>query len=207
MMLHSLLAHANGPYELFHVDPPWKFKDSANSGKRGAVHKYPVMTVPELCALPVGDLAAKNALLAMWTVPTMPEEALCVMRAWGFRFVTLKGFTWVKTTRNGKLHFGMGHYTRSNSEDCAFAVKGKWTELCASHAVSQIIYAPVREHSRKPDEAADKLVQLCGDVSRIELFARNRRPGWDAWGNETPRTIEEIHTACLRDHISRVLTR
>jgi N6-adenosine-specific RNA methylase IME4 len=171
-----------GPFEIIYSDPPWQFRDKASAGKRGACHKYDVMSLADICALPIPQIAAKDCLLAMWHVAPMPIEALTVITAWGFKLKTMKGFTWSKKTVHGKVHFGMGNWTRANSEDCLFAVRGHPKR--ASAAVSQLIEAVVREHSRKPDEARDRLVQLMGDVPRIELFARASSPGWMAWGDE-----------------------
>lgn len=169
-------------YELIYADPAWEYRDKANAGKRGACHKYSVMGSRDVASLPVDRIAAEDCLLAMWWVGPQPEEALYVMRQWGFRLVNMKGFTWRKLTKHGKEHFGMGNWSRANTEDCLFAVRGHPKRASAS--VRQLINAPVREHSRKPDEARDRLVQLCGNVPRIELFARQRHAGWDAWGNE-----------------------
>lgn len=176
-------------YPLIYADPPWTYRDSADDGARGACHKYATMTVEDICHLPVWNIAAPDCLLAMWWVPTMPEEALMVMRMWGFRLATMKGFTWHKTTKTRREKMGMGHYTRANTEDCLFAVRGRWAGRRIDAGVRQFISAPIREHSRKPDEAADRLVQLVGDVPRIDLFARATRPGWDVWGNEAPGSI------------------
>ncbi len=114
-------------YTLIYADPPWVYRDKAADGNRGAGFKYPVMSVLDICRLPVWDLAAENCLLAMWWVPTQPLEALKVVEAWGFRLMTMKGFTWIKcgSRQPDKLVMGMGHMTRANSEDCLFAVKGK----------------------------------------------------------------------------------
>lgn len=169
-------------YEIIYADPPWSYNDQANAGERGACHKYDVMDMFALADLPVWDIAAKNCLLAMWHVGPMPLEALYVMKAWGFTLKTMKGFTWHKTTKNGRDHFGMGHLTRANTEDCLFAVRGK--PVRASGSVRQIVHAQVREHSRKPDEIRNALVELLGDIPRIELFARQKHEGWDHWGNE-----------------------
>ncbi|WP_208952282.1 MT-A70 family methyltransferase [Rahnella sp. ChDrAdgB13] len=182
-----------GKYTLIYADPPWSYRDKANDGDRGAGHKYQTMTVQDICRLPVWDLAAESCLLAMWWVPTQPLEALKVMDAWGFRLMTMKGFTWHKTNRRkGNSAIGMGHMTRANSEDCLFAVRGKLpTRLDAS--ICQHITAPRMEHSAKPPIIRDKLVQLLGDVPRIELFARNNTDGWGAWGNECDCSVD-LHT-------------
>jgi N6-adenosine-specific RNA methylase IME4 len=175
-----------GPFDLIYADPAWQFNNAANTKKQwgGAEAHYRTMSVAELRALPVPSICAKDCFLAMWWVPAMPEEALTVMKAWGFRLVTMKGFTWHKITVNGKDHFGMGSTTRGNTEDCLFAVKGRPKRV--GKGVRQLIHARVREHSRKPDEARDRLIQLLGDTRRIELFARQHHAGWEAWGNEMP---------------------
>jgi N6-adenosine-specific RNA methylase IME4 len=169
-------------FQLIYADPPWTYNDKAAAGQRGAGFKYDLMTLDALKALPVQSIAAPDCLLAMWWVGPMPQEALDLIKVWGFTLKTMKGFTWHKLTKHGKDHFGMGNWTRANSEDCLFAVRGKPKRINAG--VRQIITAPIREHSRKPDEARDALVTLMGDVPRIELFARQKHEGWVVWGNE-----------------------
>lgn len=188
-------------YQLVYADPPWQYRDKALAGNRGAVCKYPVMSWRDIAALPVADICAPDCVLAMWHVPPQPYEALEVCKAWGFKFKTMKLFTWVKTMpASGKLAWGQGHYSRGNSEDlllgvtdalaeqweaedCLVGLRGKyWRE---SAGVLQAIHAPRLEHSRKPDVFAERLVELFGTVKRVELFARRRRSdGWDYWGNE-----------------------
>lgn len=177
-------------YQLIYADPPWQFRDKASAGHRGACHKYSVMTVDEICALPVRQIAADDCLLAMWWVPTQPLEALKVVEAWGFDLVTMKGFTWAKLTKNSKWHIGMGTLTRANSEDCLFARRGRPKRLCAG--IKQLVTDKVREHSRKPDGIRERLELLIGDVRRIELFARQRFAGWDAWGDQVDGDIRMI---------------
>ena len=158
-----------GKYTLIYADPPWVYRDKAADGERGAGFKYPVMNVLDICRLPVWDLAAEDCLLAMWWVPTQPVEALKVVEAWGFRLMTMKGFTWHKTNKHkGNSAIGMGHMTRANSEDCLFAVRGKLPARMDA-SICQHVTAPRLENSRKPDVIREKLVQLLGDVPRIEL--------------------------------------
>ena len=181
-----------GKYQLIYADPPWQYKDQAKAGHRGACHKYEVMDLEAIKQLPIKQLAdPMGCLLAMWHVPPMPQEALEVVVAWGFQLKTFKGFTWHKLTKHGKSHFGMGNWTRANTEDCLFATIGKPTRVNAS--VRQFIQAPIGQHSEKPNEVREKLVQLLGDVPRIELFARQAFPGWDVWGNEVNSTIDIIN--------------
>ncbi len=186
---HQLInADSGKKFSIILCDPPWTYRDKCHSGERGAGYKYSTMTVPELCALPVASIAADDCLLAMWHVAPMPEEAISVVKAWGFKLKTMKGFCWHKLTKNGKSHFGMGNYTRANTEDCLFAIKGRPKRMDAG--VRQFVEAQVREHSRKPDEVRDRLVRLMGDVPRVELFARAKVPGWLAWGDQIESDIE-----------------
>ena len=180
----------SGQYTLILADPPWQYRDKCGSGERGAHFKYPVMNIQDICRLPVHTLAAESCLLAMWHVPTMPAEALKVVEAWGFRLMTMKGFTWGKTYKKqtDKIAIGMGHMTRANSEDMLFAVKGKLPPRMSA-SVRQLQIYPRMEHSAKPPEFRDHLVELLGDVPRIELFARQSAPGWDHWGNELDSAI------------------
>lgn len=140
-----------GKYTLIYADPPWTYRDKAADGERGAGFKYPVMNVLDICRLPVWDLAAEDCLLAMWWVPTQPVEALKVVESWGFKLMTMKGFTWHKTNKHkGNSAIGMGHMTRANSEDCLFAVRGKLPARMDA-SICQHVTAPRLENSRKPD--------------------------------------------------------
>lgn len=176
-------------YNLIYADPPWTYRDKCHSGERGAGYKYKLMTLSDLCDLRpfIDSIAADDCLLAMWWVPPQPAEALALVEAWGFKFKTMSGFTWRKLTKNGKEHFGMGNWSRANAESCLFATRGKPKRVSAG--VRSMISAPVREHSRKPDEVRDRLVQLMGDVPRIELFARQQTEGWSVWGLEVESSL------------------
>lgn len=176
-------------YRLIYGDPPWQYRDKAAAGQRGAGYKYPLMTIADIKALPIAAIAdPSGCLLALWWVPPMPQEALDVVKAWGFSLRTMQGFTWHKTTKHGKDHFGMGNWTRANAECCLFATMGKVKR--ASAGVRSLIVSPVGRHSEKPPEARDRLVTLLGDVPRVELFARAPTPGWDVWGNEVESTLQ-----------------
>ena len=123
-------------------------------------------------------------MLLMWATYPMMREALFLIDAWGFTYKSI-AFQWVKQNRSGNGYFfGLGRWTRGNTEPCLLAVKGKPKR--ASNAVSQLIMSPIREHSRKPDEVRDRIVELLGGLPRIELFAREAAPGWDCWGKEAP---------------------
>ena len=171
-------------YNIIYADPPWTYEDKAHPGKRGAQYKYGLMGTQSLIDLrPMIDkIAAEDCLLAMWWTPPLIIDALRVIDGWGFKLKTAKGFTWRKMTVNGKEHFGMGRWTRNNTEDCLFATRGRPKRVALN--VRQLVSAKTREHSRKPDEVRDALVTLMGDIPRIELFARQQHLGWDVWGNQ-----------------------
>ncbi|MGB9886280.1 MAG: MT-A70 family methyltransferase [Moorellales bacterium] len=167
-------------YAVILADPPWKYRvyDDSDARHGAAAAHYPTMTAREIAALPVARLAHPNAALFLWATMPCLQEALEVMRAWGFTYKTV-AFTWVKLTRGGALYLGLGHYTRGNAELCLLGIRGRMRRKSAR--VSQIIIAPRREHSRKPEEQYERIMQLF-DGPYLELFARRRWPGWDAWG-------------------------
>lgn len=124
----------------------------------------------------------------MWATFPNIADAIKVMEAWGFKYKTA-AFVWVKkNAKNGGNFMGLGAYTRANAEVCLLGVTPDFKAGASikSHSVHQIIEAPFEGHSKKPDEARRRIVELLGDVPRIELFARQRADGWDAWGNEVP---------------------
>lgn len=140
------------------------------------------MSLEQLQALPVPRIAKNDCVLLLWTTFPCLEYALDVIKAWGFTYKTC-GFTWVKRNRKSDGWFwGLGHWTRANPEVCLLATKGNPKRV--SKSVHSVCDARIREHSRKPDEIRDRIVQLCGDLPRIELFARQHADGWDCWGNE-----------------------
>ena len=172
-------------YSVILADPPWKYRvyDESDTAHGAARAHYQTMTIDEIKVLPVGDIVNKNCALFLWaTMPCIPE-ALEVMKAWGFKYKTV-AFVWVKTNKKGGIWLGLGHYTRGNAELCLLGIRGKMKRKSAR--VSQVIMSPRREHSRKPDEQYGRIMELY-DGPYIELFARQKYPGWDAWGNEVGR--------------------
>lgn len=208
-------------YNLIYIDPPWKYNSRANHKTRfrgGAEGHYPLMTMAEIAALPVPSLAAKDAALLMWcTFPYLADQ-IKLFDHWGFRFRTML-LTWIKLNpkgwdqpkddpnyrpgkeyvlyRDGLFHsvfFGVGYYAKSNPEVCLLGMRGQVPTV--SNAVSSVIHAPRREHSRKPDEAYQRIQGVFGDVPRIELFARHSAPGWAVAGNGIDG--EDIRTTLTR---------
>lgn len=173
-------------YGIIYADPPWKYDRKKVQG--AAEQHYSTMSVEEICGLKVAELADKDCVLFLWaTFPKLPE-ALQVIKAWGFQYKSV-AFVWLKQNKSGKGWFyGLGFWTRGNAEICLLATKGKPHR--SSNSVHQFIISPLREHSQKPDEAREKIIELMGDLPRVELFAREKADGWDVWGNEVKCDIE-----------------
>lgn len=171
-------------FDVLLADPPWGYSARKN-GKHGCADThYPTMTKQEIFDLPVERLASSDAVLFLWVTFPCLEQGLETMRRWGFEYKT-NAFTLVKRNKSGEGWFwGLGFWTRANAEICLIGVRGKPKRASAS--VHSIIDTPIERHSKKPDEARWRIVELMGDVPRIELFAREAADGWDCWGNEAP---------------------
>jgi len=179
-------------YNIVLADPPWRYDNKGGQGV--AENHYPTMSIEDICALPVADIAAKDSALFLWATFPMLPEALRVIEAWGFKFKTV-AFVWLKQNRRAKTWFyGLGFWTRGNAEICLLATRGKPKRQ--DNSIHQFIISPLEAHSKKPDEARDKIVRLMGDLPRVELFARQTPPGWDVWGNEVNSTINNLWTFC-----------
>lgn len=177
-------------YQIIYADPPWHFKVYSERGhnERYRGCPYPVMEKGDIEKLPIKDLADDNCILFLWgTYPNL-LEAFSVITAWGFTYKTV-GFTWVKQNPSGNgYHFGLGYWTRANPEICLIATKGKPKRVNCN--VANLIISPRRKHSQKPEEIKNRIIQLVGDLPRIELFARQKTEGWDVWGNEVESDID-----------------
>lgn len=178
-------------YSIIYADPPWEFSTWSKKAQRHVSKHYSTMTTQEIENIPVEKLAVDNAVLLMWaTFPKLPH-AMATIKAWGFTYKTC-AFTWLKQNKKAPtLFWGMGYYTRSNAEICLLATKGKPLPR-VSRRVHSVILSPVAEHSKKPDEVRDRIVELFGDIPRIELFARQHTEGWDCWGNETDKFTQGV---------------
>lgn len=185
-------------YQIILADPPWDFKNKKTGGslKSGASQKYLTTGNNWLENMDVNSIADDNCLLAMWWVGAMPQEAINLISAWGFRLVNMNGIVWNKLTETNKPFFGMGFYTRAGSESVAITVKGSPKILdrgvrAVFKAEAQIQFeSKVMQHSKKPTHVRDMLVQLCGNIPRLEMFARESAHGWDVFGNEAPNSVE-----------------
>jgi len=184
-------------YDVILADPPWHFKvwnEESGSGRSASQH-YPIMSIEDICALPVKDLAAENCALFLWTTwPTIFKYVPQVLDAWGFTYRT-EAWVWIKPTHGyhpaadkAPWAMGTGYYTRANSEPCLIAVKGSMP--VADHGIVGIIEALRRAHSQKPEEQYKMIERLYPGKRYLELFARKSRPGWDVWGNEVESDVE-----------------
>lgn len=172
-------------YPIIYADPPWQYRQKKGQGV--AENHYQTMDINDICNLPIDTISHKDSVLFLWATFPMLREALKVMEAWGFTFKTV-AFVWVKQNKSGNgFFFGLGYWTRSNAEICLLGVKGHPKRV--SKKVHQLIVSPLERHSKKPNMAREKIVELMGDLPRIELFARERTDGWDVWGNEVENSF------------------
>ena len=162
-----------GPFRVIVADPPWNYGNRADDPTHRARNPYPDMSTEDICALPVGALAANDCVLWLWTTNAHMDEAFCVVDAWGFEQKTI--LTWVKD------RMGTGHWLRGQTEHCLLAVRGHPVTVLTNQTT--VVHGPLREHSRKPDEFYALVEALCPG-SKVELFSRQEREGWVAHGNE-----------------------
>lgn len=186
-------------FDLIYADPPWYWKSRSQKGEgRSAKNHYSVMTLQEIKDLPIASISADRSVLVLWAIDPMLPQALELMDAWGFEYKTVV-FYWIKTNQKSPGYFtGLGYYTRANPEQAILGTRKKDRAAGISGGgisrvrkdIRRLIVSPRGRHSEKPEEARLRLEQLFGDVSRIELFARSRRPGWAAWGNQVEGSIQ-----------------
>ena len=176
-----MIQFPNKKYNIIYADPPWHY-DKRNEGVRNVQNKYATMTFDEIYNMPIQDITHNDCILFLWITYPKLIEGIKTIESWGFKYKTC-AFSWVKKNKKSDSFFmGMGNWTRANNEICLLATKGTIKRVSAS--VRQIIYTPIETHSKKPDCVRHKIVELVGDLPRIELFARQKYEGWDSWGNE-----------------------
>lgn len=186
-------------YTVIYADPPWSYGDKGFGKREGGfvsrrfapeAGRYQTMTMAEIMSLPVPDIAASNSVLLLWATSPLLPEALQVISSWGFKFKTV-AFCWSKITTAGKEVANLGQWTMGNVELCLLATKGRPTRHARN--VRQLVVTERTEHSKKPNQVRGRIETLFGDVPRIELFARDTIPGWDAWGDQ----LEPIRQSLL----------
>ena len=185
-------------YQIIYADPPWEMRYA--TGLKDGFHclnlPYPTMTISEIIKLPVKEMLADDAILFLWVIDAYVPRIEEIMEAWGFKYISV-GFVWNKTAMGGGVNALVSQYTRKSCEFCYIGRKGK---MLVQNPCSVDQYCPCvkSKHSSKPDRIRLDIVKLCGDLPRIELFAREekdllfRNPsfkGWDVWGNEVESDI------------------
>lgn len=167
-------------YDIIVADPPWKFaSNSKDKPGRNPMRHYDCMTDAAIKALPVIEWANPKALLFMWTTVPMLERSMSVPTAWGFKYVS--SLIW------NKRRIGTGHWVRNRHEIVIIAKRGKFPCPKPAPFLDSIFDDPRREHSRKPDSLQIRIDEVWPDHAKLEMFARQTRPGWDVWGNQTDK--------------------
>ena len=176
----------HGGFDLIMADPPWSFDNfSAKGEAKNAKAQYDCTPLDWIKSLPVAALAADDCLLWLWATNPMLPEAMAVLDAWGFTFKTAGH--WVKRTTHGKLAFGTGYILRCAGEPFLIGTRG---QPKTTRSTRSVIEGPIREHSRKPDEAFTAAELLMPEAKRLELFSRQQRAGWTVWGNQVDKFEE-----------------
>lgn len=184
----------DGGFRLLLADPPWRFKvyDRATGLAKSPDRHYKTMELGEICRVLPSGILAKNGLLAIWGYDPMLPDVFTVAKAWGYYTYITVLFRWLKTTSkqrelfqpDARLGFGTGYHTRGGAcEECYLFRRGTGLKVLR-HDIRKEFYAPLREHSRKPDEVRGWLVDLYGDVPRLEMFATSETPGWTPHGDQ-----------------------
>ena len=176
------------PFKTITADPPWRMKDPLPGPKRGASKFYPTMTIGELCVMPLPPIA-DDAHLFLWRLASMQEEALELVRAWGF--APKAEVVWVKKTVNDKRWFGMGRQVRMEHEVCLIATRGR--PKVKSHSIRSVLEARAGAHSEKPEQFYADIVQKLCYGPYCEIFGRRSRKNWTIIGNE----VDEEHGSAL----------
>ena len=181
-------------YQIIYADPAWDFKGGGiyqDSGRkdRSISSQYKLTKTNDMAKLPIKDITDKDAFLFMWCTDSHLKQGIELMEAWGFRYSTI-AFIWVKQYASGSLCSNVGRWTMKNCEIVLLGLKGTPLKYKKAKNIKQLVMAERTGHSVKPDEVRNRISQLCGDLPRIELFARKKTDGWDVFGNEVEGSVE-----------------
>ncbi len=189
----------NKKYQIVYADPPWDYNDKrkvkdmrsvgGSSSGFGANKYYKTVPTKDICELNVSNISEENSILFLWSTSSFLPYALKVIKAWGFKYKTV-GFVWAKTRSKGKFTRILGRWTMGSTEFILIGIKGKPKRM--KNNVYQFIIEEHTTHSKKPNIFREKIVELMGDISRVELYATEKRKGWDCWGLEAPNTITKL---------------
>lgn len=174
-------------YKIIYADPPWSYRLDRTEKTRWPARHYPTLWIEQLKKMNIVDLADKNCALFIWATFPNLQECLDLIKAWWFEYKTV-AFTWVKKNKVANSWFWwMGSLTRSNAEICLYAKK--WNIKRISAGVHSVIDTPIQKHSKKPEEVRKRIIELMGDIPKVELFAREKTEWWDVWWNEVDSDI------------------
>lgn len=182
----------NGKYNVIYADPAWQYGSKHYQDGQREFKKlesfYSTMSIPQIKALPIKQIANTNCACFMWVTDSHLKEGIEVLESWGFKYKTI-AFVWLKKTSTGKNVLNFAPHTLKSTEICLLGIKGSMGKIKKSNSVRQLIEAERTTHSKKPQDARDRIIELYGDVPKIELFARQETAGWDVWGNEVESSI------------------
>lgn len=188
-------------YQIIYADPAWKYGskelygDKINGYKNGQrkrfspiERKYKTMDAKDICSLPVKEILDDDCALFLWVTDSHIKEGIKVMESWGFKYRTI-AFVWLKKYNTGTRVYNFAPWTLKSTEICLLGIKGRMSKFKKSNCVKQLVEEERTQHSKKPNEVRNRIEELFGDLPRIELFARQKTEGWDAWGNEIDSDI------------------
>ena len=180
----GILSSVSGEFGAILIDPPWRFANRTGkmAPEHKRLHRYPTMSFSEIADLRIKGFALANSHLYLWCPNALLLEGLSIMKSWGFTYKT--NIVWYKVRKDGGPDGrGVGFYFRNVTELLLFGIRGKLRTLAPGRSQVNILISQKREHSRKPDGVYD-LIERCSPGPYLELFARERTPGWTQWGNE-----------------------
>ena len=181
-----MIPFPNKKYNIIYADPPYKVSANYQSNNRKFLNinnYYPTMTIEQIKNLDVKSITDKDCILFMWVCDSFLKDCIDIIESWGFEYRTI-GFNWIKKYKSGSFCYNFSKYTLKSHEICLIGIKGKLKNLKKKNNVKSLVIAERTIHSKKPDEVRNRIVELCGDLPKIELFARQKVQGWDSWGNE-----------------------
>jgi N6-adenosine-specific RNA methylase IME4 len=195
------MASTQKKYNIIYADPPWQYSskelygDKINGYKNGQRKRfakldriYPTMSITEIKSLPIKNITNKDCACFMWVTDSHLKEGIEVLESWGFKYKTI-AFVWLKRYNTGTLVLNFAPWTLKSTEICLLGIKGAMSKYKKNNNVRQLIEAERTNHSKKPNEARNRIFELFGDLPRVELFARETIEGWDSFGNEIVNSI------------------
>ena len=180
-------------FNVIYADPPWQYgsKQYQDNGRPfdPLNRQYSTMSIEQIKKLPIKNIADDNCALFMWCTDSHLKEGIEVMESWGFKYKTI-AFVWIKKYKNGNICVNFAPHTLKSSEICLLGIRGTMKNYKKSNNVRQLLEAVRIKHSQKPEEARIRIIELYGEIPKIELFARQKSDGWSVWGDEVKSDLE-----------------